>query len=112
MFSAHPAVLPEGAGTRRPARPRRGLFSAFAYSPPAPLFHPVCRHPAIRLWSDMLGLRRGDGSMRRLSLIVLSVRVVAGCGTATVPTTRPLPTARPPPDHVLVPDFGERATAH
>src|SRR5437879_372302 len=32
MFSAHPALLPEGAGTPRPARPRRGLFSAFAYS--------------------------------------------------------------------------------
>src|SRR5437667_10973708 len=59
----------------------------------------------------MLGLRRGDGSMRRLSLIVLSVLVVAGCGTATVTTTQPLAADRPRPDRVIVQDFGVNAPA-
>src|SRR5947209_18602833 len=60
----------------------------------------------------MLGLRRGNGSMRRLSLIVLSVLVVvAGCGTATVTTTQPLTGDRPRPDRVIVQDFGVNAPA-
>src|SRR2546427_11624463 len=60
----------------------------------------------------MLGLRRGNGSMRRLSLIVLSVLVVvAGCGTATVTTTQPLATDRPRPDRGIVQDFGGNAPA-
>src|SRR2546422_5486488 len=60
----------------------------------------------------MLGLRRGNGSMRRLSPIVLSVLVVvAGCGTATVTTTQPLTGDRPRPDRVIVQDFGVNAPA-
>src|SRR2546425_10222591 len=60
----------------------------------------------------MLGLRRGNGSMRRLSLIVLSVLVVvAGCGAATVTTTQPLTGDRPRPDRVVVQDFGGNAPA-
>src|SRR2546430_13209446 len=60
----------------------------------------------------MLGLRRGNGSMRRLSLIVLSVLVVvAGCGTATGTTTQPLTGDRPRPDRVIVQDFGVNAPA-
>jgi len=49
--------------------------------------------------------------MRRLSLIVLSVLVVAGCGTATVTTTQPLTGDRPRPDRVIVQDFGVNAPA-
>src|SRR3989454_12689620 len=60
----------------------------------------------------MLGLRRGNGSMRRLSLIVLSVLVVvAGCGAATGTTTQPLTGDRPRPDRVIVQDFGVNAPA-
>src|SRR2546428_4598602 len=60
----------------------------------------------------MLGLRRGNGSMRRLSLIGLSVLVVVpGCGTATVTTTQPLTGDRPRPDRVIVQDFGVNAPA-
>ena len=52
--------------------------------------------------------------MRRLSLIVLivlSVLVVAGCGTATVTTTQPLAADRPRPDRVIVQDFGVNVPA-
>src|SRR2546428_12251660 len=60
----------------------------------------------------MLGLRRGNGSMRRLSLIVLSVLVVvAGWGTATGTTTQPPTGDRPRPDRVIGQDVGVNAPA-